>query len=137
MRLSGTMIEKREEDNMKCPNCGTETNDMEKVCSVCSTPLEGDTSAGGEEKNQVPADTPAAPGAEAAETVPAAPGTEVAEASPEALTPEAAETSSEAPALEAAEISPEVTDESPAASAPDTRAYIPADPPAGGMKNGG
>lgn len=149
MRLSGTMIEKREEDNMKCPNCGTETNDMEKVCSVCSTPLEGDTSAGGEEKNQVPADTPAAPGAEAAETapaapgtevaetVPAAPGTEVAEASPEALTPEAAETSSEAPALEAAEISPEVTDESPAASAPDTRAYIPADPPAGGKKNGG
>lgn len=108
MRLSGTMIEKREEDNMKCPNCGTETNDMEKVCSVCSTPLEGDTSAGGEEKNQVPADTPAAPGAEAAEISP-----------------------------EASQATPEVTDESPAAPAPDTRAYIPADPPAGGKKNGG
>ncbi len=31
---------------MKCPNCGTEMNNMEKVCSACNTPLDGNAASG-------------------------------------------------------------------------------------------
>lgn len=111
---------------MKCPNCGTEMNDMEKVCSACNAPLDGNAASG----NAAEAGT-----GQQEEAAEAKFGDVLASAAGSAA-PEA-ENSAQPDVQPGPGESAGAIGDSGAAPSADPRPYIPADPPASSPKNTG